>query len=222
MRAVTERIAYKTIVADPPWKVMAGPLNGREGFGDATGASRPLAYPSMSVEHIKALRVSDVAAPDAHLYLWTTNGYLRDAFDVAKAWGFQYSTTLVWAKNLMGGGLGGAYGISTEFCLFCRRGSLKTLRNVGGTWFNWKRPYDERGKPKHSAKPPEFYAMVDQVSPGPFLEMFARDTRLGWDAWGNEVAGVTLPELGDPAFNAEVDKALANMAEASRACELLK
>lgn len=184
---------YPTIVADSPWKVMAGPLNGREGFGDATGASRPLAYPSMTVDEIKALRVADVAADDAHLYLWTTNGYLRDAFDVAKAWGFAYSTTLVWAKNLMGGGLGGAYGISTEFCLFCRRGSLKTLRNVGGTWFNWKRPYDERGKPRHSAKPPEFYAMVDQVSPGPFLEMFARDRRLGWDAWGNEVDGVTLP-----------------------------
>lgn len=184
---------YPTIVADPPWKVMAGPLNGREGFGDATGASRPLAYPSMSVDAIKALRVADVAADDAHLYLWTTNGYLPAAFDVVKSWGFAYSTTLVWAKNLMGGGLGGAYGISTEFCLFCRRGSLKTLRNVGGTWFNWKRPYDERGKPRHSAKPPEFYAMVDQVSPGPFLEMFARDRRLGWDAWGNEVDGVTLP-----------------------------
>jgi N6-adenosine-specific RNA methylase IME4 len=176
---------YATIVADPPWKVMAGPLNGREGFGDATGASRPLAYPSMTVEAIAALKVP--AAADAHLYLWTTNGYLRAAFDVAEAWGFKYSTTLVWAKNLMGGGLGGAYGISTEFCLFCRRGTLATLRNVGGTWFNWKRPYDERGKPKHSAKPPEFYAMVDQVSPGPFLEMFARERRLGWDAWGNEV-----------------------------------
>ena len=184
---------YATIVADPPWKVMAGPLNGREGFGDATGASRPLAYPSMTVEQIKALRVADVAQDDAHLYLWTTNGYLPAAFDVAKAWGFQYSTTLVWAKNLMGGGLGGAYGISTEFCLFCRRGALKTLRNVGGTWFNWKRPYDERGKPRHSAKPGEFFAMVDQVSPGPYLEIFARDQRLGWDAWGNEVNGVNLP-----------------------------
>lgn len=179
---------YATIVADPPWKVMAGPLNGREGFGDATGSSRPLAYKSMSVDSIKALRVADVAAKDAHLYLWTTNGYLREAFDVAAAWGFKYSTTLVWAKNLMGGGLGGAYGISTEFCLFCRRGSLPTLKNIGGTWFNWKRPYDERGKPRHSAKPGEFFAMVGQVSPGPYLEMFARDKRLGWHSWGDEIA----------------------------------
>jgi N6-adenosine-specific RNA methylase IME4 len=176
---------YATIVADPPWQVMAGPLNGREGFGDATGASRPLAYPSMTVEQIKALQVP--AAEDAHLYLWTTSGYLPAAFDVAKAWGFTYSTTLVWAKNVMGGGLGGAYGISTEYVLFCRRGSLKAHGRVGGTWFNWKRPYDERGKPRHSAKPREFFAMVEEVSPGPYLEMFARDKREGWHAWGNEI-----------------------------------
>jgi N6-adenosine-specific RNA methylase IME4 len=172
---------------------MAGPLNGREGFGDATGASRPLAYPSMTVDEIKALRVADVAAEDAHLYLWTTNGYLPAAFDVAQAWGFQYSTALVWAKNIMGGGLGGAFGISTEYVLFCRRGTLKSHGRVGGTWFNWKRPYDERGKPRHSAKPQSFYAMVEEVSPGPYLEMFARDNRLGWDSWGNECLSVDLP-----------------------------
>jgi N6-adenosine-specific RNA methylase IME4 len=176
---------YATIVADPPWRTMAGPLNGREGFGDATGASRSLPYPTMTVDAIKALQVP--AANDAHLYLWTTNGYLRDAFDVARAWGFEYSTTLVWAKALMGGGLGGAYGISTEFCLYCRRGKLPALNKVGGTWFNWKRPYDERGKPRHSAKPPEFYALVEHVSPGPYLEMFARQKRSRWHAWGNEV-----------------------------------
>lgn len=183
-------MTYRTIIADPPWDVMAGPLNGREGFGDATGASRPLAYPSMTVEQIKALQVP--SADDAHLYLWTTNGYLQHAFDVARAWGFAYSTTLVWAKNVMGGGLGGAYGISTEFCLFCRRGSLKAHGRVGGTWFNWKRPYDERGKPKHSAKPKEFIAMVEDVSPGPYLELFARENRPGWDAWGNECESIQL------------------------------
>lgn len=183
---------YATIVADPPWKVGAGrPLVGYVMDGDkqiwnpAGVNSRPLAYPSMTVEAIAALKVP--AAHDAHLYLWTINKYLRDAFDVAKAWGFTYSTTLVWAKTPKGNGLGGTYGISTEFCLFCRRGRLSTLRDIPTTWFNWKRPYDERGKPKHSAKPPEFYAMVDQVSPGPYLEMFARERRLGWDAWGNEV-----------------------------------
>ena len=60
------------------------------------------------------------------------------------------------------------------------------MSKIGRNWFEWKRPYDDRGKPRHSAKPPEFFAMVEQVSPGPYLEMFARDFRLGWDAWGDE------------------------------------
>lgn len=189
---------YNTIVADPPWQVGAGPLCGREGFGDATGASRPLPYPSMSVDEIAALRVGDVAADNAHLYLWTINRYLRAAFDIVQAWGFQYSTTLVWAKNPMGGGLGGCYGISTEFVLFCRRGSLAAKEEMPSTWFNWKRPYDERGKPRHSAKPPRFMEMVETVSPGPYLELFARDARPGWDAWGNEVNGVQLDAMTHP------------------------
>ena len=178
---------YATIVADPPWQVDAGPRVGREGFGDATGASRPLAYPSLTVDQIAAMPISSVADDAAHLYLWTINRYLDDAFDIARSWGFRFSTLLTWTKNPMGGGLGGCYGISTEFVLFCRRGVLKSTARVGTTWFNWKRPYDARGKPRHSAKPTEFQAMVESVSPGPYLELFARAPRAGWDSWGNEV-----------------------------------
>jgi N6-adenosine-specific RNA methylase IME4 len=192
---------YATILADPPWDVMAGPAgapytldaDGVQRWDDVSRPSRPLAYKSMSVDEIKALRVADVADENAHLYMWTTNGYLPQAFDVVRAWGFQYSTTLVWAKNVMGGGLGGAYGISTEFCLFCRRGTLPAIGRVKGTWFDFKRPYDLRGKPMHSAKPNEFYAVIETVSPGPYLEIFARTNRLGWDAWGNECLSVNLP-----------------------------
>ena len=183
---------YATIVADPPWKVGAGPAgapytldeDGIQRWDTVSRPSRPLPYPSMTVEAIAALKVP--AAENAHLYLWTINRYVDEAFDIARAWGFKFSTLLTWAKNPMGGGLGGTYGISTEHILFCRRGSLASLRRIGTTHFNWKRPY-KNGYPNHSAKPPEFYAMVDQVSPGPFLEMFARERRLGWDAWGNEV-----------------------------------
>lgn len=182
---------YSTIVADPPWKVMAGPLKGREGFID-TDASRPLPYSSMAVEEIAALPVAKWADDNAHLYLWTINKYVRDAFDVARAWGFTYSTLLVWAKNPMGGGLGGCYGISTEYALFCRRGSLSAMSREPRTWFNWKRPYDERGKPRHSGKPPEFYEMVERISPAPRLELFARGNRGGWDCWGNECESVEL------------------------------
>jgi N6-adenosine-specific RNA methylase IME4 len=181
-------VKYRTIVADPPWPQKGGgPLAGREGFIDATGPSLALPYATMTIEGIAALEVP--AAPDAHLYLWTTSGFLPDAFRVMAAWGFRYSTTLVWAKAPIGAGLGGAYGIATEFVLFGRRGSLPALRKEGRNWWTWKRPYDERGKPRHSAKPEEFYALVEQVSPGPFLEMFARRRRLGWDVWGNEAPG---------------------------------
>ena len=178
-------VNYATIVADPPWPQKGGgSLIGREGFLDSGGRSLALPYSTMTVDAIMALRPP--AAKDAHLYLWTTSGFLPDAFRVVEAWGFNYSTTLVWAKAPIGFGLGGAYGIATEFVLFARRGKAPSARKVGRNWFTWKRPYDERGKPRHSAKPPEFYAMVEQVSPGPFLEMFARDFRLGWDAWGDE------------------------------------
>jgi N6-adenosine-specific RNA methylase IME4 len=91
------------------------------------------------------------------------------------------------ASSLGMGGLGGAYRVSTEFVIFARRGSLREISSVRGTWFNWKRPYNEQGKPKHSAKPPAFFDMVEAVSPGPRLELFARERRPGWAAWGNEV-----------------------------------
>lgn len=179
---------YRCIVADPPWPQKGGgTLRGREGWHDAQGASLPMKYDLMTVAQIAALPVAELAHPDgAHLYLWTTNGFLDAAFDVVKAWGFRYSTALVWAKTPMGGGLGGAYGISTEYCLYARRGRLTPLSRVRGTWWNWKRPYDERGKPMHSAKPGEFYSLVETVSPDPRLELFARRPRPGWGVWGDQ------------------------------------
>lgn len=179
---------FRTIVVDPPWPQKAGPLTGEFGEGFDVQGSRPsqdLPYKTISLEEIRALPIA--AAPEnAHLYLWTTNKYLPESFLLAQSWGFAYSTTLVWAKRPMGGGLGGAYGISTEFCLFCRRGTLPHHRRVTGTWFDWKRPYDERGKPRSSAKPNAFFDMVRDVSPGPHLEVFARDARDGWQGWGDE------------------------------------
>lgn len=179
---------YRTIVADPPWPQKgAGALRGREGWLDAGGSSKAMPYRTLPVEAIAALPVAELADPaGAHLYLWATNRFLPDAFAVAAAWGFTYSTLLVWAKAPMGGGLGGAYGISTEFVLYARRGRLPALGRARGTWFPWRRPYDDRGKPRHSAKPPEFFELVRTVSPGPYLELFARAPRPGWDAWGDE------------------------------------
>lgn len=181
-------MTYQTVVVDPPRPQKgAGSLRGRTGFLDAGGDSKPMPYRTMTVTDIAAIRPP--ASTDAHLYLWATSGFLADAFRVMAGWGFRYSTTLVWAKAPIGAGLGGAYGIATEFVLFGRRGSLPTLSKVGRNWWQWKRPYDARGKGIHSAKPEEFYAMVEQVSPGPYLDMFARRPRLGWDVWGDEAPG---------------------------------
>lgn len=98
-------------------------------------------------------------------------------FDVAKAWGFRYSQTLTWCKVPMGRGLGGAFVNTTEFVLFCRRGRLAHQERVDTTWWQWKRA-------GHSVKPQGFMDVVEQVSPGPYVELFARAPRLGWDAWG--------------------------------------
>lgn len=189
--------AYRTIVADPPWEQKGGPLKGGVGKGfvfDGTAQSRDLPYPTMSVDEIGALNIPSLAAPDSALYLWVTNKYVDDAFDVVKEWGFKFSTLCVWAKETMGGGMGGkAFGISTEFFLYARRGQPEERFRVNRTWFNWKRPY-VNGKPSHSRKPPEFYRLVELISPPTYLELFARQRQSGWHAWGNEVSSdVELP-----------------------------
>lgn len=87
---------------------------------------------------------------------------------------------------MMGGGLGGTFKINTEFLVFATRGKIGALQTISGTWFNVKRQY-VNGSPKHSKKPDYFYQMIESISVGPRLEMFARDEREGWDAWGNEI-----------------------------------
>lgn len=192
-------MAYKTIVIDPPWPQKGGgPLRGGHGEGFiGTAGSQPMPYKTMTLQQIADLQIVRHTHPDGcHLYLWTTNRFAPEAFSMLNRWGFVYSTMLVWAKNPMGGGLGGAYGISTEYVLYGRYNALPAISRNRGTWFNWKRPYNAAGKPMHSAKPQEFFEMVERVSPGPRLEMFARRTRPGWDAWGDQAPEpVDLPAL---------------------------
>ena len=167
---------YKTIVADPPWHVGAGPE------WASNGPSRKLEYPTMTFEDICALPVRDAAAKDAHLYIWTINSYVERTYELARAWGFKPSTLMVWAKRPNGIGLGGTFSLTTEYILFGRRGTCKALTRVDSTWWEWPRG-------RHSAKPDAFLDMVEQVSPPPRLEMFARRARFGWDYWGNESLG---------------------------------
>lgn len=171
---------FSCIVVDPPWKLDTGPdvFNG-------TGESGhdELAYSQMSLDHIRALPVEQRAADDAHLYLWTTNRYVEHAYGIARDWGFKPSVLLVWAKKPRGVGLGDAFRLTTEFVLYARRGKLKESRIIETTWFQWPRG-------KHSQKPGEFYKLVESVSPGGArLDMFARQQREGWTAWGHEAHG---------------------------------
>lgn len=196
---------YRTIVADPPWpmpktgKTTRGETDSRGTYtaksgrvvdgtwwGKHRGGSVELPYPTMGIQDIATLPIPDLAERDAHLYVWTTNRYLEWTYEMVRNyWGFRPAQLLTWCKPPMGIGFGGAFTTTTEFVLFCRRGSLKHKVRQDSSWWNWSRVY-ENGHIAHSAKPDAFLDIVEQVSPGPYLELFARRQRLGWDTWGNE------------------------------------
>lgn len=161
---------FPTIVADPPWR-----FNEKQDFGDGLAEDK---YPSMSTDEIAALAVSELAAPDSHLYLWTPVTKVPDALQVCEAWGFRYVSLLTWAKP--GLGLGTWWRVSTEHIVFGVRGSLPTTPNLRN-WF-------EAPRRQHSVKPDEFFDLVEKASSAPYLELFARRRRVGWTTWGNEVA----------------------------------
>ena len=195
---------YSTIVVDPPWPMpetakrtlaigdaagihyaKSGKLVDPEWRSRSNGKTVKLPYDVMTLAEIAALPVNELADISAHLYLWTTNRFLEDAYGVARGWGFRPAQLLTWCKPTMGIGFGGAFTTTTEFFLFCRRGTLATLCREDSSWWKWSRPY-ENGHIAHSAKPEAFLDMVERVSPAPRLELFARRNRLGWDTWGNE------------------------------------
>jgi N6-adenosine-specific RNA methylase IME4 len=171
-------VKYRTIVADPPWAYEQS----RIVTTSKTASTRPEAsaqYPTMADADIAALPVAEWCEADAHLYLWATNPRLRSAFEIVEAWGFEYRTLLTWEKQ---GTLGMGYYFrgQTEHVLFATRGKLpiepsKRARNI------FSAP-----KTGHSVKPDAFMDLVERVSPGPYLEMFSRRSRFGWDTWGNE------------------------------------
>lgn len=167
---------YQIIYADPPWKLKAGSPN----LHEKKQGNRELDYPTMSVEEISNLPIKEISEKDAVLFLWTTNKYIEDSYGVARAWGFNPSTMLVWAKKPKGRGLGGTFGISTEYLLFARRGSFKAKERHWSTWFEAKRGL-------HSVKPQIAREMIEKCFGGNKIELFAREKTPGWDVWGNEV-----------------------------------
>ena len=158
---------YRTVLTDPPWDI--------EQRG-SWGAVRH--YAVMPTEAICALRVDRLAAEDAHLWLWVTNAGLHAGRGVMEAWGFTYRSCLTWIKPRIG--LGAYLRNHTEHLLLGTRGKAPVAFRGQGTWFY--APLQE-----HSHKPEEQYAIIERCSAGPYIELFARRHRPGWDVWGNEV-----------------------------------
>jgi N6-adenosine-specific RNA methylase IME4 len=167
---------YRVVVADPPWRYDEGwPIN----RGSNAGMRIGLPYEAMGQEQIVALPVGDLLETDAHLLLWTTNRHLERAYAVCRAWGCRPSQLLTWCKAPVGVGPGGVFATTSEFVIYARRGKPEHLKRQSSAWWTWPRG-------EHSAKPEAFIDMVEATFAGPYLELFARRNRLGWDTWGNE------------------------------------
>lgn len=153
----------------------------------------------MSLGRIAALPVGQLAAADAHLWLWATNGLLPQAYKVAEAWGFTVRSPLTWIKFRLG--LAGRYSLrnATEQLLFCTRGAAPVRFRSQPTWLS--APVQE-----HSRKPAEQFAIIERVSQGPFLELFARrrpDSRQDWRVWGDEIdSDIAIPGYPVPSDRA--------------------
>ncbi len=171
---------FSTILADPPWQ-----------FANRTGKVAPEhkrlnRYPTLTLDEIKTIPVNDVADDAAHLYLWVPNALLSEGLQVMRAWGFTYKTNIVWCKIRKDGGpdgrgVGFYFRNTTELILFGIKGKMRTLA-PGRSQVNVLKSI----KREHSRKPDEQYSLIESCSPGPYLELFARGTQPGWQAWGNE------------------------------------
>lgn len=171
---------YEIIYADPPWAYRAWNQKG-------AGRTAESHYPTMSIQDICNLPIGEIAAPDAVLFLWATPPQLPEAFRVIRAWGFTYKTVaFTWVKLNRKAptpfwGLGSWTRANSELCLLAVKGSPKRIsQSVHQVILS---PIQA-----HSQKPDEArIRIVRLMGDLPRIELFARERRPGWDAWGNEV-----------------------------------
>ncbi len=169
---------YSVVYADPPWHFETWSVRGRGRCADAW-------YDTMSLDGIKALPVASLAADDCVLLLWAIDPMLHFAFDVIRSWGFTYKTVgFYWVKTNRDGspfmGLGRWTRMNPEQCLLATRGhphrqSPKVRKLITSP------------RREHSRKPDEAYSRTEELLSGPYIELFARERRDGWDSWGDEV-----------------------------------
>jgi len=190
---------FTTILADPPWPyhspraVVGNGGRGSAGAAEIIQTSVADHYDTMSINDIKALPIKTLSHLNAHLYLWTTNSFMVEAHEVAKAWGFKPKTILTWVKVHKGNPTkasmktGYWYRSASEHIIFAVRGSMKLQGPAVPTAYMYPRL-------PHSKKPDEFYELIEQQSPGPYLELFARSIRKDWTGVGNAVDGKDIRE----------------------------
>ncbi len=192
--------AFHTILADPPWR-----------FTNRTGKIAPehkrlSRYQTLSTEEICELPVNALVANPSHLYLWVPNALLPEGLKVIKAWGFEYKSNIVWHKIRKDGGSDGR-GVGfyfrnvTEILLFGVRGKNARTLAPGRSQVNMI----QSRKREHSRKPDEQYDLIEDCSPGPYLELFARGTRPGWTYWGDEADENYRPNWNTYAYNSATE-----------------
>lgn len=190
-RSVSEMVRRRTptpkpfpvIAADPPW------LFGDKLPGKGRGASKK--YPCMPAREIMRFPLPPIA-DNAILFLWRVASMQQEALDVATTWGFAVKSELVWEKLTKNGlpwmGMGRYARASHETALICTRGRYKVRDRGVRSRFAAKAPVDpDTGEYIHSAKPPEFFQIVERMCRGPYMEIFARESRPRWSSIGNEV-----------------------------------
>lgn len=185
MRSSKKSKRYGVIYADPPWYF-------RNFSEKGEGRNAVSHYDCMSVEQICALPVSEFAAKDCVLFLWATDPMLPRALEVIKAWGFNYKTVgFYWVKLNKSAdpsrltaadfftGLGYWTRANPEQCLLATRGTpRRKARDVRRLLVEPRR--------EHSRKPSQIHNRIERLADGPYLELFCRETRDGWDSWGDE------------------------------------
>lgn len=170
---------FGCIYADPPW------LYDNQGTRAATSNH----YKGMTVDELCDLPIRRLAAEDAHLHLWTTNGFLFECRRIFDAWGFEFRSSFIWVKPQMG--IGNYWRNSHEILLTAIRGNAKQFNDKSlKSWIEC-----DRGR--HSAKPEEIRHLIARASDGPFLELFGRSPVKGWSVWGNEVAPTALTQAAE-------------------------
>lgn len=185
---------YDVIYADPAWPfdkpraVIGNGGKGRINAENTTQVDITKQYPTMSLDEIKALPVPELSAKNSLLFLWTTNNHIREAYEVVEHWSFKPQNFLTYGKvcksdsSRVHGSVGWWYRSATEHLIFAIKGKVKRPKDF---YFNTLLLDVRYG---HSVKPNSYYDMIEKAFPGGrYLELFARNQRVGWDQWGNEI-----------------------------------